>query len=82
MRLWQEESRIMSITVLLKPERKDDDGDIRCECGEKTVLLTPRHWEAAEEPGDYGFGCDDIEFDISGHYCPKCLILVALTYNF
>ncbi len=79
---------VNGITIIFKPERKDDDGYIRCECGEKTVLVTLRHWEADEEPYksgetcDCGFGNDDIELEVSGHYCPKCLMLVSLTYNF
>lgn len=82
---------IHGITVSTNNEHIDDDGYHRCnECETKTILVTPvgEIWEADEEPYKPGEEaevniCPEIFVgELSGHWCPKCEMLVSLTYNF
>lgn len=82
---------IHGITISTNSEYIDDDGYHRCnECDTKTVLVTPisEMWEVDSEPYKPGEEAE-VEIcpelcvgEISGHWCPKCEMLVSLSYNF
>lgn len=77
-------------TTICFGEHLDTDGYSRCsKCNSKTILVaTSGQWDVDAEPFKDGeeTSKDTPEEvfvgEVSGHYCPKCEMLVSLSYNF
>ena len=81
---------IRGVTLQIGGETGDTEGYSRCiKCNSKTLLVSALgEWEVDEEcfksGEDTPEGTPDAVFigEISGHWCPECVMLVSLSYNF
>ena len=81
---------IRGFTVCSNGEHVDSEGYTRCnECKSKTILVFPCElWQADSEPYKSGEEITDEDLseifvgEVSGHWCPKCEMLISLSYNF
>lgn len=79
--------KVHSFTITLNGEYTDSDGYVCCStCKSKTILVMPHsEWIVDEEPYKAGEQIEldsEIEvYEVTGHWCPKCELLISLTYN-
>jgi hypothetical protein len=79
---------IRGFTVSVCGEKTDQEGYCRCnECNSRTMLvypIGPWHMDSeAFKSGEEVEEREEIEVgEVTGHWCPKCELLISLSYNF